>query len=241
MTNFLQGTGLQGTGLQGAGAKRLKKLVFGAVAGGLLGLAGIVLSYQVIAQNATGRVFDDPASIDSPQIALLLGTTPKLADGRANLYFEYRVAATLRLFETGKIARVIVSGDHSRDDYNEPEAFRARFLQAGIPDEKIHLDYAGFRTLDSVVRAKEVFGQSQVLIVSQRFHNERAIYLADHFGLRASAFNAQDIGGASGLKNLVRESLARVKVFIDLLLGVEPKFLGKSIDVPGLDLSQVER
>lgn len=226
---------------QGSSAKRLKQLAIGSVIVGLLALLGLVAVYQVISQNAQGRVLDDPQAIDEPQIALLLGTTPKLADGRANLYFEYRVAATLKLFETGKIQRVIVSGDHSRDDYNEPEAFRARFMQAGIAPEKIHLDYAGFRTLDSVVRAQKVFGQSKVLIVSQRFHNERAIYLADHFGLQARAFNAQDVGGASGLKNLVRESLARVKVFVDLVLGVEPKFLGKSIDVPGLDLSQVNR
>lgn len=226
--------------LQGPWVKGLVKWVAWAFGAGLLALLGIVLIYQVIAQNAQGRLYDDPQQIQSPQIALLLGTTPKLADGRANLYFEYRVAATLKLFEEGKIARVIVSGDHSRDDYNEPEAFRARFVQAGISPEKIHLDYAGFRTLDSVVRAQKVFGQSKVLIVSQRFHNERAIYLADHFGLEATAFNARDIGGASGLRNLVRESLARVKVFVDLVFGVEPKFLGKSIDVPGLDLSQVK-
>lgn len=225
----------------GSGVKRIKKLLALAVGAGLLGLLTIVLVYQVISSNAKGRVFDDPQEIEEPQIALLLGTTPKLADGRANLYFEYRVAATLRLFEAGKIQRVIVSGDHSRDDYNEPEAFRARFIEAGIAAEKIHLDYAGFRTLDSVVRAKEVFGQSKVLVISQRFHNERAMYLADHFGLEAIAFNAKDIGGASGLKNLLRESLARVKVFIDIVFGVEPKFLGKSIDVPGLDLSQVKR
>lgn len=225
---------------QGSRGKRLKQLLLGAAAVGLLALLGIVAVYQVIARNASGRLFDDPQEIDEPQIALLLGTTPKLADGRANLYFEYRVAATLKLFEAGKIQRVIVSGDHSRDDYNEPEAFRARFVEAGISPEQIHLDYAGFRTLDSVVRAQKVFGQSKVLIISQPFHNERAIYLADHFGLEASAYNARDLGGAPGLKNLLREALARVKVFIDLVFGVEPKFLGKSIDVPGLDLSQVE-
>lgn len=202
----------------------------GALLGGLL-LAGIFLAYQVVSSNAQGRVWDEVESVPVHEIGLLLGTTPRLADGRANLYFEHRVQATLELFEAGKVQRVLVTGDHSRRGYNEPEEFRVRLVKGGIPNDKIHLDFAGFRTLDSVVRAKKVFGLSKVLMISQRFHNERAIYLADHFGVTAQGYNALDADGRAMLKNLVRESLARVKLFLDLVWGVQPRFLGNKIEL----------
>lgn len=200
--------------------------------GSLLGLFALVAVYLWVGQNARGRLHDELAGLEDHRVGLLLGTAPKLADGRANLYFEYRVQATLDLFRAGKIERVLVSGDHGTRGYNEPEAFRERLTAAGVEPDKIHLDFAGFRTLDSVVRAKEVFGQDEVLIISQRFHNARALYLADHFGVRARGFNAQDVGGASGLKNLIRESLARVKLLLDLQFGVGPRFLGEPIELP---------
>ena len=96
---------------------------------------------------------------------------------------------------------------------------------------KIFLDYAGFRTLDSVVRVKKVFGQTSITIISQQFHNERAIYLANHFGIKAIGFNAKDVSGRYGLKVQLREYLARVKVFVDIMLNIQPKFLGKPIKI----------
>ena len=99
-----------------------------------------------------------------------------------------------------------------------------------IPEDKIILDYAGFRTLDSVVRAKEIFGQNSITIISQPFHNERAIYLANNYGIEAIGYNAQDVEyWKKKLKIHGREYLARVKMFIDLCTGKQPKFLGEKI------------
>src|SRR5690554_3910803 len=100
----------------------------------------------------------------------------------------------------------------------------------GIPEEVIFLDYAGFRTLDSVVRAKEIFGQVEITIISQQFHNERAIYIAQNHGMKAIGFNA-DSKGAYGLRMQIRECFARTKAFLDILIGVEPKFLGEKIEI----------
>ena len=95
-----------------------------------------------------------------------------------------------------------------------------------------YLDYAGFRTLDSVVRAKEVFGQTRLTIISQRFHNERAIYLAEKNGITAIGFNARDVDVYAGLRTNIRELFARVKMFIDLAIDKQPHFLGEKYKLP---------
>ncbi len=104
-------------------------------------------------------------------------------------------------------------------------------IAKGVPEDRIFEDFAGFRTLDSVVRAKEIFGQDDITIISQKWHNERAIYLAEANDINAIGFNAKGvkITYRFGLKTRIREYFARVKVFIDLIIGKEPKFLGKKI------------
>ncbi len=104
-------------------------------------------------------------------------------------------------------------------------------VKAGIPENKIFLDFAGFRTLDSVVRIKEIFDQNSVTIISQQFHNERAIYLAEHFDIKAIGFNAKNVFNRYGFKVKLRDYLARVKVFVDIIFQVEPKFLGDKIEI----------
>lgn len=116
-----------------------------------------------------------------------------------------------------------------KEDYNEPEEMKKALMQKGIPEKSIYLDYAGFRTLDSVVRAKEVFGQNRLTIISQRFHNKRAIYLAEKNGIDAIGYNAPNVNAYAGLKTNIRELLARVKMFIDLGIDKQPHFLGEKI------------
>ena len=140
--------------------------------------------------------------------------------------------ATVALYKAGKIDYVIVSGDNSTKEYDEPSTFKEDLIKGGIPEGRIYLDYAGFRTLDSVVRVKEIFGQESVIIISQQFHNERAIYLAEHYDIKAIGYNAKNVSKHYGFKTNLREYLARTKVFIDILLGVQPKFLGEKIDIP---------
>ena len=104
-------------------------------------------------------------------------------------------------------------------------------MEKGIPECAITLDYAGFRTLDSVVRAKEIFGQNNITIISQKFHNERAIYLAENHGIKAVGYNAKNVIGRYGIKTKIREYFARTKVFIDIIFGITPKFLGEKIEI----------
>jgi len=117
-----------------------------------------------------------------------------------------------------------VSGDNSRKDYDEPSDFKNDLITKGIPEHKIFLDYAGFRTLDSVVRAKEIFGQTSITFISQKFHNQRAIYIANHYNINAIGFNANDV-----YNRHLREYFARSKAGIDLVFNVQPKFLGEKI------------
>lgn len=132
-----------------------------------------------IEKNAENKTFSNSSKIKKNKVGLVLGTSKFLNNGEINLYFKYRINATVELYKKGKIDFVLVSGDNGNKNYNEPTDFKNELIKKGIPANKIFLDYAGFRTLDSVVRAKEIFGQVSITIISQKFHNERAIYLAE--------------------------------------------------------------
>ena len=166
------------------------------------------------------------------KVGLVLGTSKSLKNGNKNPYFFYRIEAAEELFKSGKIEYIIVSGDNSSQYYNEPEDMQTELIARGIPKTKIFLDFAGLRTLDSVVRAKEIFGQTSYLIISQRFHNERAVFLAQKKGIEAYGYNAKDVNKKAGFKTNLREYFARVKVFWDLFFGVDPKFSGSKVVIP---------
>lgn len=137
----------------------------------------------------------------------------------------------MELYKAEKIDFILVSGDNGSEGYDEPTDFKNDLIESGIPESKIYLDYAGFRTLDSMVRVKEIFGQTSVTIISQQFHNERALYLANHFDIEAIGYNARGVSGKKAMKVQLREYLARVKVFVDILLNVNPKFLGEPVEI----------
>ncbi len=211
--------------------RRLKKSIkIALLLAGILFLV-IVLSNYAIEKNAKNKVFETVESTPKNKVGLVLGTVKRLQNGQINLYYTYRIKATVSLYTAGKIRYIIVSGDNSTSSYDEPTDFKNDLVAAGIPEDKIFLDYAGFRTLDSVVRVKEIFGQDSVTIISQEFHNERAIYLAENFDINAVGFNAKNVSGRYGLKVQLREYLARTKVFVDILFNVQPKFLGEKIEI----------
>ncbi|MCK7591487.1 YdcF family protein [Subsaxibacter sp. CAU 1640] len=188
-----------------------------------------VITSKWIAHKANGKTFDTIEQIPKNKVGLVLGTIKSLSNGQTNLYYTYRINAAVALYEAGKIDFVLISGDNGSKSYDEPSDFKNDLIERGIPEEKIFLDYAGFRTLDSVIRAKEIFGQNSITIISQKFHNERAIYLAEHYGIDAVAFNAKDVPGAYGLKTQLREYLARANASIDVVINTKPKFLGEKI------------
>lgn len=191
-----------------------------------------VICFCIVKNHAEGRLYTDVKEIPHNKVGLLLGTAPNTPAGRHNLYYDYRIDAAADLFQSGKIDYILVSGDNHSTDYDEPSCMRDSLVVRGIPQDKIILDYAGFRTLDSVVRAKEIFGQDTITIISQQFHNERALYLAGHYGIEAIGYNAKDVRyGKKRLKMLGRESLARVKMFVDINTGKSPKFLGEKIQI----------
>lgn len=197
----------------------------------LLPFLFIGISNYSIEKNSVHKTFSSISQIPKNKVGLVLGTSKKLQNGTINLYFKYRVEATVALYKEGKIDFVLVSGDNSNKYYDEPSDFKEELIKLGIPENKIYLDYAGFRTLDSVIRAKEIFGQKNITIISQQFHNERAIYIAEQNGMTAIGYNAKNVSYAYGIKTQLREYLARSKVFLDILFNVQPKFLGKKIEI----------
>jgi SanA protein len=181
--------------------------------------------------SANGKTYSDLEVIPKNKVGIVLGTSKKIATGHSNPYYANRINATIDLYNSGKINFVLVSGDNGSRYYNEPTTFKKDLVKGGIPEDRIFLDYAGFRTLDSMVRAKEIFGLDSVTIISQKFHNERAIYIAEKKGLHAIGYNAKDIRGQQGQKVQFREYFARVKVFLDLLLNTQPRFFGEHVEI----------
>ncbi len=198
----------------------------------LLALA-VLGVHKLVSYSATDRLYESNTLQKMPKnrVGLVLGTTKILANGRVNLYYKYRIAAAKKLYDAGKLDYLLVSGDNGRKDYDEPSLMREDLIKAGIPANKIYCDYAGFRTLDSIVRSKHVFGQQKLTIISQAFHNERALFLARLNGIDALAYNAKDVSFRYGAKVRVREVLARSKMLLDVLLFTQPKYLGDPIQI----------
>ncbi|MEN9918750.1 MAG: hypothetical protein RL662_1186 [Bacteroidota bacterium] len=197
-----------------------------------LAVLALVYANWKIPYDTKNFVYDNVSDIPIQKTALVLGTSNKLRNGDDNPYFYNRIEAAKQLFEAGKVEVFVVSGDNTRDSYNEPKDMRDALVKSGVPDSIIYLDYAGLRTLDSVVRMNKIFGQASFIVVSQQFHNERAIYLAQQYGFSAYGYNAQDVSfGRNSFKTKIREKFARVKVFVDVILDEQPKFLGDPVQI----------
>ena len=197
----------------------------------LLGVVAIVVAEYAITNSAKEKTFDSVDVIPKNKVGLLLGTSKYVLNGRQNLFYVYRIQAAVALFNAQKIEYIIISGDNGRTEYDEPTDMKNDLMAKGIPESAIYLDYAGFRTLDSVVRSKEIFGQDTITIISQQFHNQRAIYIATQKGMDAIGYNAKDVHTLVSMRIAIREKLARVKTLLDVLLGVNPKYLGETIDI----------
>ena len=185
-------------------------------------LALILVCNQIVVRNAEGKVFYDIDSIKYNKVGLLLGTTPQARIGRiTNQFFIYRIDAADQLYKAGKIDQILISGDeHSLDGVNETECMRDSLVARGVPASAIFLDGKGYRTICSVINANKVYGLKSFTIISQKFHNERAIYQAEHLGLdveNIQAYNAKDPKSRRAYLTTIREYFARVKMFMDLI------------------------
>jgi len=195
-------------------------------------LLTVYFSNKAIDNAAKGKLFSDVKVIPYNKTGLLLGTAKFLHGGTVNPYYRYRIDATVELLNARKITYLVISGDNSRKDYNEPGMMKQDLVNAGIDSNLVFLDYAGFRTFDSMVRLREIFSQHSVTVISQQFHNERALYIAARESITAIGFNAKDVNKKMGFRTQLREKFARVKVFLDYLTGKEPKFLGQKVTIP---------
>ena len=213
----------------------MKKILFTAIKLGvitlLLSVLAIFLSNWIVKSNTKGKLYNSTQEIPFNRVGLLLGTSKKLQNGHLNLYYKYRIEAAVALYKAGKIKRILISGDNGNNDYDEPTDMKNDLIASGIPEIHIKLDYAGFRTLDSMVRSKEVFGQQSITVISQAFHNERAVYIGERKDINAIGYNAKSVTANYGLKTKIRERFARVKMMLDLTFGKKPKFLGKKISI----------
>lgn len=200
----------------------------------LAGIVVLTIFYcdRLVEAASKGKIYSTVETVPHNHVGLLLGTGKYLAGGRINLYYKYRIAAAAQLIKAGKVDYLVISGDNGREEYNEPEMMKADLVAQGIDSCSIYLDFAGFRTFDSMIRLKKIFSQDSVTIISQDFHNRRALLIAQREGIKAVGFNSQDVSRKSGLKVQMREKLARVKVFADYLFNTEPKFLGPKVNIP---------
>ena len=182
----------------------------------------MLICNQIVVNNAKGKAFSDIDSIKYNKVGLLLGTTPQARIWRiTNYFFIYRIDAAEELYKAGKIEQILISGDeNSLDGINEPECMKDSLVARGIPASDIILDGKGYRTINSVINANKVYGLKSFTIISQKFHNERALYQAEHFGLdmeNIQGYNAKMPKSRRAFLTTIREYFARVKMFIDLM------------------------
>ena len=214
--------------------KTLIKRVLLSLGAFLLLVVAFTVYANVRVENAAEkRLYATVDSVPHNKVALLLGTNPLNRWGRPNSYFTNRINTAAELYHAGKVDFIIASGDNHTKLYDEPTAMRDSLIAHGVPENRIILDFAGFRTLDSVVRAKEVFGCDSLTIISQADHNARALYLAEYNGMEAVAISAPLRAGRWVRTRLaLREWLARDKMMLDIWFGKQPHFLGEKIEIP---------
>ncbi|MGR5445596.1 SanA/YdcF family protein [Vibrio jasicida] len=194
----------------------------------LLGLFVTIIAIdRWVVLQAQEEIFTDYEQVPKHEVAVVLGTS-KYIGKILNTYYTHRINAAIELYKQGKVKQFLLSGDNAHRSYNEPWTMKRDLLKAGVPEEVIHLDYAGFRTLDSIVRAKKIFASERFLIVTQRFHCERALFIADAYNIDAQCLA---VAGPTASKQKInmrtRELMARVKAFLDLyIMNTQPRFLG---------------
>ncbi|MEZ9938017.1 vancomycin high temperature exclusion protein [Vibrio breoganii] len=187
----------------------------------LLSSVDFWMSYQ-----AQGRIHKEVESAPARDIALILGTS-KYIGRTLNPYYTYRIDAAIELYKQQKVRGFLLSGDNAHRSYNEPWTMKRDLLRAGIPEELIFLDYAGFRTLDSIVRAKQIFNLNDFTIVTQTFHCDRALFIAHYYKADAICLGVPSPKPRSWFNVRVREVFARIKAMLDVyVMNTQPKFLG---------------
>ena len=188
---------------------------------------------RYINYSTQSAIYTEVKKVPHRRAALVLGTAKYIAKGKKNYFYVYRIRAASALWKAGKVDAIVVSGDNASKYYNETVRMQKDLIKSGVPKKYIALDHAGFRTLDSVVRAEALFDLKEYIIVSQKFHLERALYIAKEKGQDVIGFAAKDIPGTKAARRMMwREYFARVKAFLDVnILNTQPIFFGDKVKV----------
>ena len=193
----------------------------------------VVFTILVVAGNiwviksTEDKVFSDYHLLPDNEVGLVLGTSNKLMDGSPNPFFENRIKTAAALYHEKKVIHFILSGDNRTKYYNEPNEMKKALVKLGVPESAITLDYAGLRTLDSIVRSKEIFGQESIIIITQPFHCYRALFISNYYNINAVAVIASEPTQEQSFNVYIREYFARTKAILDLyILKTAPRHLG---------------
>ncbi|MDR0806220.1 MAG: outer membrane permeability protein SanA [Enterobacteriaceae bacterium] len=209
----------------------LKRLIYSLFVLLALVLCSALLLDRWISWRTAPYIYENIAELPASHVGVVLGTSKYVRSGGINQFYRFRIQGALNLYNSNKISYLLLSGDNAQLNYNEPIMMRKDLIQAGVPATDIVLDYAGFRTLDSIIRTKKVFDTNEFTIITQRFHCERALFIALHSGIKANCY------AVSSPKDMfmvrVREVFARLTTLTDLyMLNREPRFLGPMIPIP---------
>lgn len=197
-----------------------------------VGIIVLLLSNLWVVKSTNKQIYKDVSKLPSNNVALVLGTSNRLTDGTPNPYFKLRIERAAELYKAGKVKHILVSGDNSSKYYNEPQKMKEALIQKGVDVEDITLDYAGLRTLDSVVRGKLIFGQERFTIITQTFHAHRALFISNYYNIDAVAMATDQLPDDTSASVKVREVFARPLAIWDLYIAKkEPKYLGKKENV----------
>lgn len=195
-------------------------------------MVGLLAANAWVVYSSRAYVFEDINALPTNKVGLLLGTSPYTRQGNRNLLFDHRIKAAAELYHAGKVKHLLLSGANPDETYNEPRKMYQALRKAGVPDAAMTMDFAGFRTLDSMVRAKKIFGLDRFTIISQRFHDYRAVFIARHEGLDAVAFNRPQEDASQNLRTEMREFAARAVAVADLfVIFTRPRHLGEREEI----------
>ena len=213
--------------------KRIRKLFLAGFICTALAVAGVLVLNEWIVRSTRSAVFTEMDALPQNDVALVLGTGKLLrGSGKINPHFRKRIEAAAALYHAGKVKHLLLSGDNHIAGYDEPTDMAEALMTLDVPPSAMTLDYAGFRTFDSVVRARKIFGQSRVTIVTDDFHAARSVFLAQHEGLDAVAFCSAKVSTRFSARTRVREVGARVKAALDIyVLNTRPHFLGAPVEI----------
>ena len=202
----------------------VKRIIFGLI---VLSVVILFLCNVWIVKSTESKVYTDLSILPDHRVGLVLGTSHRSVGGGPNPFFEYRIKTAADLYRLGKIDHFILSGDNSTMSYNEPIEMKKALIKEGVPANAITLDYAGLRTLDSVVRSKAIFGQDTITIITQSFHSYRALFISAYYKIDAVAMVAEDPDLDRTFKVRLREYFARTKAVLDLyIFKTAPRHLG---------------